>query len=520
MENTGSANSIYKVFLKTVEQNILRDLNKKRGIKCRIKKFRRSLFKDEFLFLRQISSPEIFDDMASYISNIVKDSEYIYWSDFEGFFMKTIEGIIKYKSSERLNTLYSYLVDQAYQCYLKKIDALERMPFVQSISSKDKFWLIFLCYIYNLIRAFDEGKIEEYIGASEDKALIRIHELVEDYYMDFIFPFTYIKRKPHVILRGDDENIINHLLKYHKKERRDELYKRYWNLRNKLRSQKFPFDISKPIIREKYRRMFGEKWDSIILGVYPASREKFEPHIDAFRGREYVRLRPHTTIYIELLLNIKRTEYMLLSNKDLRNLRKYEEDAIRRTLKELLGMSDDEIKRLISESGTYTVDTEAIIKMFKEKVYEGPDATEKALKELKQGILKLLTKERLERKKEIESFIKSLKLAGVTLKAISGKRVLAEFKVSIEYASPLSEKGSEKEVVSKAKEIFATFKKIKSYYEPYNADIQLILHFEGYVGKRKVRITVSKNRRIIYNKLSRDLASELTYVMYKALSKG
>ncbi len=507
------SNEISEFFKKLVRTRILVGT----GIRG-ITKIKLRLFSDEISYLEKIELARELKDAIKYIENIAKDARYVRFADFKGSLKPTIEDVKELKTAHGIAKLYSNLVLNSYQCYEKKVGKLGKMlPSIREPRAEDTFWLMFLCYVYNLMKAYNEGVLKNVLNIrSSEETYRKIVELVDSYSNDFITPYLYIRRKPHIILRGNDKNIVNLLKRIFDDEMKRNIYKVYWDFRQKLSYKEYPYDVSRPVLRETYREMFGKKWNSVILTMYPVSIEKFSSHISTIIGRERLKLRLHTTIYMELLVDAEGEEYMVFSNKNFRNLRENEQNAVEETLKEIVGIDYGE---LISKSEIYKADTASFVDEISESILEGPNATANVIVRLKQSILREVEDKVLTNRDAIIQFIKSMRLIGVTLRAIKKKRELAILKAEIEYGAPLGIEAAEEEVIDKAKHIFASFKEFRQYYEPLGADVKLSLEFRGEIDGKEANIIIDKEE-VIYNNLPRDLVSELAYVIAEALKKG
>ena len=503
-------NELKDFYLKCIKSNVL----VKTGIRGITKK-KLQLFNEELSLLEKIEVTDKLRNVIRYLENIVNDAKYIRFADFKGTYKSTIEEINKIKAMNDYTRFYSNLVEQAYQCCELKIKNIKKLG-IREPEAKDVFWILFLCYIFNLFKAYSENiLVKELNMGTSDDAYRRIIELVESYNNDFIMPFSYIRRKPHIILRGNDSNIVSSLKRVFDENIRDSLYEAYWVLKNRLHDEDYPYDISKPVLRKSYRNVFNKKWDSVIITIYPVSIEKLASHIDTDFGHDYLRLRLHTTIYLELLVDMEGIEYMVFSNKDIRSLRDNERRAVEEVLREIFNINYND---LLGRSRAYKANTALIVDKINQSILEGPNATEKVIAEFKQELLDKVNDSSLAltHKDVIANFIKSMNLVGVELHVVKKKRKLAILKAEIGDVTPLGSGRVEKEVLDKAKPIFNSFKEFKEYYKPLEADVRLSLEFQGEIGERKASIIIDREG-IVYNNMSRDIVSELAYVVSEVL---
>ena len=504
------SNELMDFYQRCIKSNVL----VKTGIRGITKK-KLQLFYEELSLLEEIEVTNDLRNIIKYLENTVNDAKYIRFADFKGTYKSVIEEISKIKAMNDYTRFYSSLIEQSFQCCNSKIKNIENLG-TRRPKAEEVFWILFLCYIFNLFKAYSENTLAKKLNVrTSEEAYRRIIELVESYNNDFIMPFSYIRRKPHIILRGNDSNIVNSLKRVFDENTRDNLYRAYWALKNRLHDDGHPYDISKPVLRKSYRNAFNKKWSSVIITIYPVSIEKLASHIDTDFGHNYLRLRLHTTIYLELLVDMKGVEYMVFSNKDIRSLRDSEQRAVGEVLREIFSIDYNDLLR---KSEVYKANTALIVNRINQSILEGPNAAEKVITEFKQELLNKVNNSSLAltHKDVITNFIKNMNLVGVELYVVEKKRKLAILKAEIGDVTPLGSGRVEKEVLDKAKPIFNSFREFREYYKPLGADVRLSLEFQGEIGERKASIIIDREE-IVYNNMPRDIVSEVAYVVSEVL---
>ena len=231
------------------------------------------------------------------------------------------------------NPEYSLVINRAYAAYKGKLSKIIQKLRLTNLYPAIKFWLLFLCYVRALYTYyFSKSDVTDKKIADKER---RICELLEDYYVDFVLPYTFVKKKSHVMSRGTNRKIVNAFSRLIIKER-GALYSRYKCLRGKLREEGFPFDLSRPVVRQNFRKLLGKTWDSIILVIYPESRRLSASLLDEHYGRQRRSMRYHTTIYVEILVSQDRSEFLFFLSKGSHEWRAKEEKALARVLNEVL----------------------------------------------------------------------------------------------------------------------------------------------------------------------------------------
>jgi len=415
------------------------------------------------------------------------------WADFEGYFERDIKRVLGLKEPQELHE-YAMLFRRAYTIFANNG--------VEVGEPSAKFYLLFLNFL---------SLIPSIKATSEEELEVKSMDLIDNFYVDFVLPYTYVKEKSHVMWKVSDENVISEVSNLVSNEA--ELLNRYFVLKEELRREYYPFDISKPVVRLNFRNIFEREWHSIIILAYPESRITSVPHLDIHMGRQWLSIRSHTTVYIEVLVN--GGEVLVFLNKGSRELKQKEKEAVHRIFNEVLGIpfgTSREISPSIpSDKETYV---SGFVKNIGKNLSKGFDSVSKILESIKHDLCERALKSNITRKEEVAEFFKSMRLVGVELKASKKKKVLVNYAFNVVFPEAMGEEVAEEEIKSKLRELFKAFKVIQDYYKVYDADVVLLLTFEGVMGEnRKSRLSIGSNNKVIFSNMRRDEIAEVLHVL-------
>ena len=474
-----------------------------------VKKFRQELFYDEIKELlnilkqRDIELEEV-EGLLDALGSLKKDGKYVSKASFIKIFTEKVSEIIE------KDRPYSNIIKDAYKMYLEKIELIKNLLKDYTLSDSTKFWTFLACFMVCLLKYMLENPTD----------INGIHyDVIPSFYIDFIYGFSYTEHKAHTVLEFK-EDLVEDAQKI--KALMDDsgpIYLRYTSFRKKLEKEGFTFDITKPILRKNYRRIFGKNWDSLILSIYPESKKGYE-RVLTEKGAIPIFRRLAAVLYIEIMVSRDNEEIIIIINRPLSKLERGggELKTITRVLNEILNIDFNEIKL---KARRYEINAKNFVRKI-EDIFDRnirrrlASALREFLDDTRNRIKEIIKFETLYYKSKLEQFASTLTLSKMYVKIIVENKNMINLEISLsppkyeindEYLEKVTD--SIKNLVNKTRALLSEYAHLLKF------GVTLI----GKIDDEIVEIEFDNDGNIYFHNLRRDYATELSYIFSKIFEK-
>ena len=202
-----------------------------------VKNFRKELFRVEVEEIRKLlESCEV--DRINEVRSIVasldslrKDGKFISRSSFAKMHIAKVNEILDKKKG----SLYALIIERSYLLYKEKLQLVQMAS--KEVTDSTIFWLFLASFIIATLK-------EALLQGLSDKQVR--DEIVTDFYIDFMYGFSYVEQKAHTVLelKRGAKRIVKKIREAI--ENSDTLFQRYRLLKDELSFRGFDFDVRMP----------------------------------------------------------------------------------------------------------------------------------------------------------------------------------------------------------------------------------------------------------------------------------
>ena len=473
--------------------------------------FRRYLFENDIEMIKKaLESKEVvlsqLDNLMARLGSLKKDGKYVSKSSFARNYRGKLKEILVRKEG----TIYADVLRRTSSIFQEKMDEVINVTKDGEVDDSTIFWLFLACFVIASINTL----------ISENKTFEEIRDnVINEFYVDFMYGFSYVESKAHTIL--DIKKVPSRIFKRLKLYLvdRDSLYERYRELKGKLRSEGFKFDLSSPVIRENYRGVFNDNWDSIILFAYPEASRGYELILTT-QGVTTRYRRRASILYIEIMVSRQSKRFIVVINRPISKLgRRYsmELDVIKTILDKIF---DIDYSDLINRAKIFEVNAEKALKLIVEALEYSPrrslvNALNKFQDKMGKRLTRIIKKEKLQYQEQLLELVSKLILSRMYVELQYERRTVMS--IEVELSPPKHDKlyNDIGLIAEDIKRVVNTA--LNRFYGTLEPKPVYGIRFRSSIGDEEVEIEFNTLGDIYFHGLRRDYATELSYVLSKAL---
>ncbi len=474
-----------------------------------VKDFRKYLFRDDISeikkLLQRYDNIEEIDSILSTLESLKKDGKFVSKSTFAREFQRKINEI---KESDEYS-IYRKILENVLHSFKNKRSAVERTS-KKEVPDTTTFYLFLAIFILftlkeTLLHHLDERTVRD--------------KIISNFRIDFLYGFSYTESRAHTVLRltQNDINIINQLRKlFHD---RDTVYSRYNQLRKELEGKGFQFDMLRPIIRENYRAIFGESWDSLIIIIYPEASRSYIRVLRDDRGIKTEFRRLASVLYIEFVISRDNESVLLIINRPISRIDKRESkesNIIRKVLSSILGLDFDII---CSEADIYGISAEKLFSSIRNALEAKSEiklakALKDVIKKFKKELENTIDKYNFQYNEKLKQFITHLVLSKIYIRIMIEHRKVMNLEVEL---SPPDKLHPYNDISIIAEDIKNLVNAARHFHNIGSITPILGIWLRSKIDDETVEIGFESEGDVYFHNLRRDYATELSFVLSQVL---
>jgi len=383
----------------------------------------------------------------------------------------------------------------------------------KEVTDSTIFWLFLASFIMATLK-------EALLQGLSDKQVR--DEIVTDFYIDFMYGFSYVEQKAHTVLelKRGAKRIVKKIREAI--ENSDTLFQRYWLLKDELSFRGFDFDVRMPKPRYNYRGIFGKSWDSLIIIAFPEAAKSYRYELVAPLGAVPVTRRLASILYIEIMISRDNDIALLVINRPLSKLERYEDrelSVIKTILAKLLELNYDAVYH---KSKKYEVSAESFLKDINEVLRAASrrklsSMLLKSQKRFKDKLVKTIERAQLQYKNELQQLASKLMLSRVYVKIRLEKRDMLSIDIWLAPPKCLS---TFNDISLIAENVKRTINSAINFYSIKElVPLKFGVRLRSIVNDEEVEVEFDSDGNVYFHNLRRDYATELSYVLSKVLKK-